>query len=597
MHIIIFNGDKMLVKNQDYTIDISSVTQEGMGIGRVDGFVVFTYGALPGEKITARIIKTTKSYAIGKLLEIIVRSPERLQKPACGAYPKCGGCCFCHWEYQSQISFKNQYVRDCVERIGKIDTSCTQFTPTAFMENPTGYRNKYTYVFGKKESDEIFCGFYAANSHRVVELTDCIIETSDAKAIRQAVSDFANEKNLSVYDEKTSKGLLRNLMIRFAAADVCVIVIINGKKIPFADELIQRIRTACPIVSSVYININNKNTNVVLGEQFQLIYGKKCIEAVVGDCRFIVSPQSFFQINPSQTKVLYDKVYNLVDIKKGEMLYDLFCGTGTIGIYVKKCFIADNPGGDFSLIGVEYVPEAVLNAEENARINQLEDCRFFAGDATDITPQIISREGRLPDAVIVDPPRSGLDEKLLDTVIATNAKRIVYVSCNPSTMARDVKYLTAAGYRVNVVETVDMFPHTGHVESVVLLSSDKNTIHNMKLNPKPFEMIKRGIKTIELRLLDEKRRKIKPGDVIIFTNTEDGRTIRTTVLKLHVFDTFQQLYDTLPLLKCGYTSKDVASASASDMMEYYSEEEQRKYGVVGIEITNDLQIILQSSGV
>ena len=489
MHIIIFIGDKMLVKNQDYTIDISSVTQEGMGVGRVDGFVVFTYGALPGEKITARIIKTTKSYAIGKLLEIIVRSPERLQKPACGAYPKCGGCCFCHWEYQSQISFKNQYVRDCVERIGKIDTSCTQFTPTAFMENPTGYRNKYTYVFGKKESDEIFCGFYAANSHRVVELTDCIIETSDSKAIRQAVSDFGNEKNLSVYDEKTSKGLLRNLMIRFAAADVCVIVIINGKKIPFADELIQRIRTACPIVSSVYININNKNTNVVLGEQFQLIYGKKCIEAVVGDCRFIVSPQSFFQINPSQTKVLYDKVYNLVDIKNGEMLYDLFCGTGTIGIYVKKRFIADNPGGDFSLIGVEYVPEAVLNAEENARINQLEDCRFFAGDATDITPQIISREGRLPDAVIVDPPRSGLDEKLLDTVIATNAKRIVYVSCNPSTMARDVKYLTAAGYRVNVVETVDMFPHTGHVESVVLLSR-KDVYERIKFDVNVEELMK-----------------------------------------------------------------------------------------------------------
>ena len=228
---------------------------------------------------------------------------------------------------------------------------------------------------------------------------------------------------------------------------------------------------------------------MVLGEQFQLIYGKKCIEAVVGDCRFIVSPQSFFQINPSQTKVLYDKVYNLVDIKNGEMLYDLFCGTGTIGIYVKKRFIADNPGGDFSLIGVEYVPEAVLNAEENARINQLEDCRFFAGDATDITPQIISREGRLPDAVIVDPPRSGLDEKLLDTVIATNAKRIVYVSCNPSTMARDVKYLTAAGYRVNVVETVDMFPHTGHVESVVLLSR-KDVYERIKFDVNVEELMK-----------------------------------------------------------------------------------------------------------
>ena len=465
-----FLGDKMLVKNQDYTIDIVSSTQEGMGIGRIDGFVVFTYGALPGEKIVARIIKLTKSYAVGKLMEIIVSSPDRLEKPLCGSYPKCGGCCFCHTTYESQLRFKNQYVRDCIERIGKLETSGIEFVPTAPMADPTAYRNKYTYVFGRGADDDVFCGFYAANSHRVVELVDCIVENQTSRAIRLAAARFACEKNLSVYDEKSSKGLLRNLMIRFGKTDVCVIVVINGKKLPFTDEFVSCIKAACPDVSSIYVNINTKNTNVVLGEAFHLIYGKKNIEASIGDCHFMVAPQSFFQINPVQTKVLYDKVYNLTGIQAGETLYDLFCGTGTIGIYVKKRFVLENPGSDFSLVGVEYVPEAVKNADENARLNNLVDCRFFAGDATQITPQIISRENKMPDVVIVDPPRSGLDETLLDTVMSTGAKRIVYVSCNPSTMARDVKYLDAGGYRVSRVETVDMFPHTGHVESVVLLS-------------------------------------------------------------------------------------------------------------------------------
>lgn len=468
-----FVGDKMLVKNQDYTIDIGSVTQEGMGIGRVDGFVVFTYGALPGEKIVARIIKLTKSYAIGKLMEIIVSSPDRLDKPACNSYPKCGGCCFCHATYSSQLEFKNQYVRDCIERIGKIDTSSIEFVSTAPMANPSAYRNKYTYVFGRGVNNDVFCGFYAANSHRVVELIDCVVENQKSRAIRLAVSRFACEKNLSVYDEKSGKGLLRNLMIRFGTTDVCVIVVANGKKIPFADELIACIKTSCSDVTSIYINTNTKSTNVVLGEDFHLLYGKKNIETSIGDCRFMVAPQSFFQINPIQTKVLYDKVYNLAGVKAGETLYDLFCGTGTIGIYVKKRFVTENPGADFRLIGVEYVPEAVKNAEENAAANGLEDCRFFAGDATQITPEIISQEKKMPEIVIVDPPRSGLDQELLDTVISTGTKRIVYVSCNPSTMARDVKYLSSGGYCVARVETVDMFPHTGHVETVVCLSRKK----------------------------------------------------------------------------------------------------------------------------
>ena len=458
----------MLVKNENYIIDIESVTQEGMGVGRIDGFVVFTYGLLPGEKAEIKIIKLTKSYAIGKLMELITASLERLAVPACAAYPQCGGCCFCHVDYKSQLDFKSRYVKDCLARIGKIDTSNITFVPTVGMEDPTGYRNKYTYVF-TENNGKIDCGFYAANSHRVVSINGCIVETELSYAIRLAVIEFANMKNLSVYNESTGKGLLRNLMVRFGDTDVCVIVVINGKKFPFAGEFVAYMREKCPGITSLFVNINSNRTNVVLGETFHLLYGKSYIDASIGLSQYKVSAQAFFQINPLQTKVLYDKVYNLSGLQDGETVYDLFCGAGTIGIYVKKRFLNENPGGKLRLIGVEYVPEAVENAKENTSLNGLEDCSFYAGDATVVTPQIIAQEKKMPELVIVDPPRSGLDEKLLDTVCLTGAKRIVYVSCNPSTMARDVKYLVARGYIVRQVETVDMFPWTGHVETVVLL--------------------------------------------------------------------------------------------------------------------------------
>ena len=467
-----FIGDKMLVKNENYIIDIDSVTQEGMGVGRIDGFVVFTYGLLPGEKAQVKIIKLTKSYAIGKLLDIITASPNRLESPVCHAYPQCGGCCFCHVDYKSQLDFKTQYVKDCLERIGRLDVHSIEFVSTFGMQEPKEYRNKYTYVF-TENNGKIDCGFYAANSHRVVAIDGCIIETKQARLTRLAMTEFVNIKNLSVYNEMSGKGLLRNLMVRFGDTDVCVIVVINGKKFPFTNEFINYMREKCPWITSLFVNINTIRTNVVLGETFHLLYGKSYMDASIGSSRYKVSPQAFFQINPLQTKVLYDKVYNLSGVQDGDTIYDLFCGAGTIGIYVKNRFLSENPDSKLRLVGVEYVPEAVENARENAALNGLDNCRFYAGDATVVTPQIIAQEQKMPDLVIVDPPRSGLDEKLLDTVCLTGAKRVVYVSCNPSTMARDVKYLTAGGYCVKKVEMVDMFPWTGHVESVVCLSREK----------------------------------------------------------------------------------------------------------------------------
>ncbi len=568
-------------KNDILELDITAVSNLGYGVGRTDdGKVVFTPGTVTGERAEVKIIKITKGYLVGKLIKVLTPSELRDCGNKCTAPATCGGCAYRFIKYEHELELKRQNVRAEFDKAGLSDVTVLD---TAFVCDERGeaavwhYRNKAQYRFAKV-GDRVTAGFYAFGTHRVIGNEACPLQPEIFGKIARSVCDFAEKNNISVYDEESGKGLLRHLYIRSGAGDngeICVCLVINGNKLPNSDELAKELTENFVRVVGVVLNVNRKNSNLILGDEFITVSGKCGITDKFCGVELDVSPAAFYQVNHDAAELLCQKAAELAALKGIEHLLDLYCGIGSVGLSMAHKVRR--------LTGVEIVPQAVECAVRNAERAGIKNARFVCADSADGAADILAKTDELPDVVVLDPPRKGCASELLDSLTNAGIAKIVYISCNPSTLARDCAHLAKQGWVIGEVRPVDLFPRTGHVESVVCLSR-QSSVHNMKLQPSPFEMIKCGQKTIELRLFDEKRQQIKAGDKIVFTNTATGEALSTTVVKLHRFDNFEELYKSLSLLECGYTTEDVHKAHPSDMEQYYSVEEQKKFGVVGIEL-------------
>lgn len=486
----------------------------------------------------------------------------------CPHYKKCGGCHLQNMTYPEQLKYKQI---KCIKLLGKF----CRVKEIIGMENPTHYRCKVQAAFSKDRTG-IISGVYQSSTHKIVPIDECMIEDSGADAIIVTIRKLLKSFKLKPFDENNMTGFLRHVLVRkgYYTGQVMVVLVTGSVIFPSSRSFINALLQRHPEITTIVQNVNNKFTSLVLGEKNITLYGEGYIEDTIFDSVFRISPKSFYQVNPVMTTKLYKKALEFMELSGKETVIDAYCGTGTIGILASKN--ADK------VIGVELSADAVKDAKFNARRNGIKNIEFYTADAGDFMVEMAAG-GEKVDVVIMDPPRAGSTEKFIDSVVTLSPLRVVYVSCNPETLARDLKYFIRKGYNVRKIQPVDMFPHTDHVECCVLLYR-KPTHHNMKLNPSPFKMIKSGQKTIELRLFDEKRQQINVGDTIVFTNASSGETLSTKVLKLHKFNSFDELYKSLPLLKCGYTSKNVTQATPDDMKKYYSKEQQEMYGVLGIEL-------------
>ncbi|MBP3283918.1 MAG: 23S rRNA (uracil(1939)-C(5))-methyltransferase RlmD [Clostridia bacterium] len=444
----------MVEKNKEYVTEVLDLTHEGLGVAKVEGFAVFVEGALPREQIRMKIVKVTKNFAYGKLLEILEPSSKR-RPVTCDTFKKCGGCALCHMSYPATLEFKRKVVRDSFLRIGHRDVAVEE---TIGMEEPYFYRNKVQFPVGLSADGKVITGFYANRTHDIVSVNDCSIQSRIANKLILNIREFLRENKVPIYDEKTQTGLVRHVIIRNSEKTGEVMVILVTKEEAFAQKeaFVSFVLEKCSKVVSIMQNINPKNTNVILGEKNIRLYGKDTIKDYIGEFSFNISPNSFFQVNARQTEVLYRKALEFADLSGNETVFDLYCGIGSISLFLAK--------KAKRVYGVEVVKPAVQNAKENAKENGITNAVFYCGKAEEVVPKLYS-EGIRADVVVVDPPRSGCDKVLIDTILEMKPKKIVYVSCNPGTLARDVAALE--GYEVKMVQPVDMFPWSFHVETVV----------------------------------------------------------------------------------------------------------------------------------
>ncbi len=437
----------MIEKNKTYITEITGVGEKGEGIGRIDGFAVFVPYALLGEKAEIVIVKVLKNYAFGKLTNIITPSPYRT-KPICPVFYKCGGCDYQHCTYEMELLNKTNKVKDCIQRIGGLDIKVADTEGSTKMH----YRNKSQFPV---TTDGI--GFYAPRSHRVIPIDNCLIQNEKSNRVIGIIKQFMSDFHIKPYDEKTGKGVIRHIFTRCTLTNQMMVCIVTASKsLKNSEVLVSMLKADFGENISVIQNINPKNTNVILGKENILLNGENVVTDKIGDLYFEISPQSFFQINPEQTKVLYDKVAELADLKGNEKVLDLYCGIGTIGLYLSK--YAE------SVTGVECVPEAVENAKRNAILNNIKNAEFYVGNSEDLAENF-----KDADVIIIDPPRKGCDEKLLQTINDISPEKVVYVSCNPATLARDLKILDGYGYKADTVYPIDMFPRTSHIECATRL--------------------------------------------------------------------------------------------------------------------------------
>lgn len=446
-------------KNDEIIVEIVDITSEGEGLGKADGFPLFIKDSLPGDVVKARITKVKKTYGYARLMEVLTPSADRCAARCPLARP-CGGCQLQEYAYPAQLAFKKAKVENNLKRIGGLDVPVE---PVLGMEEPWRYRNKAQLPIGYDKNGRLVAGFYAGRTHNIMPQEDCLLGAEENAAIVKIVLSFMEEHGISAYNEEIHTGLVRHLLIRkgFHTAQWMVCLIINGTTLPFADDLVARL-SACPGMTSISLNINREPGNVIMGRDMVYLYGPSYIEDNIGDLRFRISPQSFFQVNPVQTERLYQKALEFAGLTGQEDVWDLYCGIGTISL-----FLAQKAG---RVRGVEIIPAAIENARENAALNNLTNTEFFVGSAETILPAIYEKEHCHADVMVVDPPRKGCDEALLSTMVSMQPDRIVYVSCDSATLARDLKWLSANGYRVEKVQPVDMFPQTSHVETVCLLS-------------------------------------------------------------------------------------------------------------------------------
>ncbi|MHC1683960.1 MAG: 23S rRNA (uracil(1939)-C(5))-methyltransferase RlmD [Clostridiaceae bacterium] len=451
-------------KNEDYIIDITSSGHEGEGIGKIDNFTVFVSGALKGEKVKVKIIKLKKTYGYGKLLEIIEPSSCRAEE-SCKIYKNCGGCQLQHLTYQGQLDFKTERVKDVLERIGGLkvsdDESEVKLYNTLGMDNPYRYRNKVQLPVGESNG-EIKIGFYATRSHNIIDMKECLIQHESGDKLVEVVKLWMKEFKIKPYNEETHSGIVRHVMVRkgFKTGELMIVIVTKGSKLPYKEELIQLLKENFEELTSVIQNINDKKTNVILGLENRTLYGKENISDYIGEFKFNISPLSFFQVNPYQTEVLYNKALEYAGLTGDEVVFDAYCGTGTISLFLSK--------KAKKVYGVEIIKEAIDNAKENAVQNNVDNVEFFVGKCEEEIPKLIEK-GVKADVVVVDPPRKGCEKSLLEALVKINPQRIVYVSCDPATLARDLKILEEMDYKTVQVQPVDMFPQTAHVETVALI--------------------------------------------------------------------------------------------------------------------------------
>lgn len=448
----------MLSKNQVIELTIIDITSEGNGVGKYNDFAVFVPMTAVGDVLKVRIVKVLKSYCFGMTLEILKPSTARIQND-CPVYHRCGGCSFRHMRYDSELTIKNAWVFENMRRIGGIDCQTTEILPSP---QETGYRNKAQYPV-RKIGDKVEIGFFAKRSHDIVECMNCHLQPAFFEQILEAVKGFIFDEQISVYDEATQKGLVRHIYLRYgeATGEVMVCLVLNGDSLPKQEVLIERLKTSCDKLETVVLNINKKNTNVILGDLCKTIYGKGYITDYLCDVKIAISPLSFYQVNRQSAENLYHTAKDFAALTGEETLIDLYCGTGTIGLSMA--------GAVKKLIGVEIIPEAIENAKENAKANNIENAEFICDDAGGCAERLL-KAGTTPDVVVLDPPRKGCDPMVIEAVARMNPQRIVMISCNSATAARDCKQFAEMGYVVQKVQAVDMFPRTGHVECVALMT-------------------------------------------------------------------------------------------------------------------------------
>ncbi len=487
-------------KDEVAIVKIEDIGVDGEGIGKVDGYTLFVKDAVIGDEVEAKVIKSKKNYGYARLMRIVTPSEYRVE-PKCAYARQCGGCQIQEMSYERQLAFKEKKVRDSLERIGGFDAALLERVtePIVGMEEPFHYRNKAQFPFGTDKDGRPVCGFYAGRTHHIIANTDCALGVKINKEILEQILAFMKENHVQAYDEKTGRGLFRHVLIRygFATREIMVCLVVNGKKIPHVDELVRRL-SQIKGMTSITLCPNTKRTNVIMGGTYKILWGQGYITDTIGDVQYRISPLSFYQVNPVQTEKLYAKALEYADLQGGETVWDLYCGIGTISLFLAR--------KAKMVYGVEVVEQAVEDARENAKRNGIGNVKFYVGKAEEVLPEhyekggdesgaeaeggakaqegdevkacVNSRKTRPdgnaagkahPDVIVVDPPRKGCEESLLEMMAEMRPKRIVYVSCNPATLARDLKYLCGRGYELRKIGIVDQFPMGVHVETCVLL--------------------------------------------------------------------------------------------------------------------------------
>jgi 23S rRNA (uracil1939-C5)-methyltransferase len=446
-------------KNDLITLDITDINTEGNGVGRYQGMAVFVPTTAPGDRVRCRIVKVQSRFCYGIAEEIEHPSALRCEND-CPVYPRCGGCSLRHISYEAECAIKAGWVAENMRRIGGVTAEVLPILPSP---NPMRYRNKAIYPIGRSPNGEVVAGFYARRSHRIVPHSDCLLQPELFSCIRRTVVDFISRHNLSVYDESEHRGLVRALFLRMgeATGEVMLCLVLNGSTLPHADAFVSELRQTHQEISTIVLNENTRRTNVVLGDKTHILYGDGLLEDRLYALRFELSAESFYQVNRSAAQLLYERVGELCNLSGSEVVVDLYCGAGTIGLS-----LAHKAG---QVIGVEIVPEAIENARQNATINGITNARFITGDAAKAA-QDLAAVGLRPDVVLVDPPRKGLSPTLIGTIAKMAPERVVMVSCNSATAARDTALFDRQGYTARLVQPVDMFPRSAHVECVVLMS-------------------------------------------------------------------------------------------------------------------------------
>ena len=549
-------------KNDIVTVKIEDIGTEGEGIGKLEGFTLFVKDAVMGDVVEARLVKVKKNYAYARLEKVLTSSPLRV-KPVCPYHKQCGGCQIQAMSYEAQLQFKENKVKNNLVRIGGFDQLFIEsvMEPVVGMEQPWHYRNKAQFPVGTDKDGRIITGFYAGRTHSIIANTDCALGVEENEPILQKVLAYMQNEKVSAYDETTGQGLVRHILIRkgFTSGEIMVCLVINGKSLPKEDRLVSTLREI-PGMTSIWLNYNTKNTNVIMGTEGRVLWGQNTITDVIHrrsieeinsgkDClrydskenapqgiTFAISPLSFYQVNPIQTEKLYSLALEYAGLTGEETVWDLYCGIGTISLFMAQCAK--------EVHGVEIVPQAIEDARKNAERNHIENATFYVGKAEEVLPRLYEEEHIFADVICVDPPRKGCDEACLNTIIKMAPKRIVYVSCDSATLARDLKYLCENGYEIKKVRAVDQFGQTVHTETVCLLSKLHEAKHhvNVKLDmdemdltaaesKATYEEIKKyvaehndGMKVSNLYIAQVKRKcGIEVGENFNLPKSEDSR--------------------------------------------------------------------------